>query len=231
MLDRRADGGPAQAALLIVDIDDQLSRCHAVCKAHDARVAVQAAVGHEAGDQPGVQRAHVAHGVPDPVGALADGLFLSNRGHGNAPAPGMKSKERSWARRRARARRFRTPASCYRFAQMPIQALVLDTNIALDLLVFDDPACAPLREELADGELCWIATEPMRTELARVLGYPLIAARLARLARTPAQVLAGFDAQSRQVEAPGAAPCRCEDPDDQVFIDLAVAHRARLLSK
>ena len=114
---------------------------------------------------------------------------------------------------------------------MPIQALVLDTNIALDLLVFDDPACAPLREALADGELCWIATEPMRTELARVLGYPLIAARLARLARTPAQVLTGFDAQSRQVEAPGAAPCRCEDPDDQVFIDLAVAHRARLLSK
>jgi predicted nucleic acid-binding protein len=114
---------------------------------------------------------------------------------------------------------------------MPIQALVLDTNIALDLLVFDDPACAPLRAALAESELHWIATEAMRAELARVLGYPLIAARLARLSRTPAQVLAGFDAAARQVEAPGAAPCRCDDPDDQVLIDLAVAHRACLLSK
>lgn len=109
--------------------------------------------------------------------------------------------------------------------------VVLDTNIALDLLVFDDPACAPLGEALACGELQWIATAAMRAELARVLDYPLIAARLARTERTPDQVLAGFDAKSQQVDAPKPAPCLCEDPDDQVFIDLAVAHGARLFSK
>src|SRR5215510_13226169 len=61
--------------------------------------------------------------------------------------------------------------------------VVLDTNLALDLLVFDDPACVPLREALAGGALRWIATGAMRDELARVLGYPLIVTRLARMSR------------------------------------------------
>lgn len=110
-------------------------------------------------------------------------------------------------------------------------SVVLDTNLALDLLVFDDPACEPLREALARAELRWIATAAMRDELARVLGYPLIVARLARMERNAQQVLASFDAQARILPAPPAAACRCDDPDDQVFIDLAVAHGARLLSK
>ncbi|MBS0453342.1 MAG: PIN domain-containing protein [Proteobacteria bacterium] len=109
--------------------------------------------------------------------------------------------------------------------------VVLDTNLALDLLVFDDPACEPLKGALASGELRWIATAAMRDELARVLGYPLIVARLARMQRSAQQVLAAFDVQAHDVPAAPVAACRCEDPDDQVFIDLAVAHRARLLSK
>lgn len=109
--------------------------------------------------------------------------------------------------------------------------VVLDTNLALDLLVFDDPACEPLREALARAELRWIATAAMRDELARVLGYPLIVARLARMERSAQQVLASFDAQAQSLPAPPAAACRCDDPDDQVFIDLAVAQGARLLSK
>ena len=109
--------------------------------------------------------------------------------------------------------------------------VVLDTNLALDLLVFDDPACVPLREALACAQLRWIATPAMRDELARVLGYPLIVARLARMERSAQQVLAAFDMQAQNVTAPSAAPCRCDDPDDQIFIDLAVAHGARLLSK
>ncbi len=110
--------------------------------------------------------------------------------------------------------------------------IVIDTNIALDLLVFDDPCWLPLRAALGSGELRWIATGPMRGELARVLGYPLIAKRLQKNAREPAAVLAAFDAQVLAVEAqPARAPFVCKDPDDQIFIDLAVAHRARLLSK
>ena len=78
----------------------------------------------------------------------------------------------------------------------------------------------------------WIATPPMRAELARVLGYPLIARRLLRDGRRPEAVLAAFDAGSRTIDSPPPrAPFVCKDADDQMFIDLAVARRARLLSK
>jgi predicted nucleic acid-binding protein len=110
--------------------------------------------------------------------------------------------------------------------------VVIDTNIALDLLVFEDPAWAPLTLQLAGGGLRWLATATMRTELARVLGYPLIARRMAQRGLEVPAVLADFDARVRMVEGtPPRAPCVCSDPDDQVFIDLAVAHRALLLSK
>ncbi len=109
--------------------------------------------------------------------------------------------------------------------------IVLDTNVALDLLVFDDPACAPLRQALDAGCLRWIATAAMREEFARVLGYPVIAARLARMGRSAQEVLAAFDARVYLYAAPPPAALRCGDPDDQVFIELALAHRARLVSK
>ncbi|MDM0013970.1 putative toxin-antitoxin system toxin component, PIN family [Variovorax sp. J22P168] len=110
--------------------------------------------------------------------------------------------------------------------------VVLDTNIALDLLVFDDPGQAALAAALEAGELQWIATAAMRDELVRVLGYPLIEARLAASGREPQAVLAAFDARVQRIEAlPARARCVCSDPDDQMFIDLAVAQGARLLSK
>jgi len=109
--------------------------------------------------------------------------------------------------------------------------IVIDTNIALDLLVFADPACAPLQAALDAGELRWLATAAMRDELARVLGYPQIVPRLAHCGRTSEAVLADFDRQAQQVGAAPRASVVCKDPDDQIFIDLAVAHRAPLRSK
>lgn len=114
---------------------------------------------------------------------------------------------------------------------LEMNALVLDTNIALDLFVFQDPATAPLRELLdrATGE--WLATAAMREELLRVLAYPQIARRLAAQARPAQAVLDAFDRCARLVpEAPKAA-YTCKDADDQKFIDLAAAHRATLVSK
>jgi putative PIN family toxin of toxin-antitoxin system len=71
----------------------------------------------------------------------------------------------------------------------------------------------------------------MRDELARVLAYPKIMARLAFYQLGAAQVLAQFDRQARMVDAPTKANVTCRDPDDQKFIDLAVAYKATLLSK
>lgn len=109
--------------------------------------------------------------------------------------------------------------------------LVLDTNMVLDLLVFDDPAIAPLRALLANGELRWIADAAQRVELERVLGYAQIAPRVAFYGLSTAGVLAAFDAGvAYQPQAP-AIQVICKDPDDQHFLALAVQHRALLLSK
>lgn len=108
---------------------------------------------------------------------------------------------------------------------------VLDTNIVLDLWVFDDPASAPLRSALQQGAARWLATLPMREELARVLDYPHIARRLNARALTAETVLDQFDRHAQlHPEAP-KAPYTCKDADDQKFIDLAVQHGAALHSK
>jgi predicted nucleic acid-binding protein len=44
-------------------------------------------------------------------------------------------------------------------------------------------------------------------------------------------VLQDFDRHARLVDVPAKASVTCGDPDDQKFIDLAVAHRCLLLSK
>jgi len=112
-----------------------------------------------------------------------------------------------------------------------MQKIVLDTNVVLDLFVFDDQAARALHSGLQAGRFDWLATASMRDELERVLAYPQIAARLAFYGLTAAEVLARFDRFTRIVEPAGKAPYTCKDGDDQKFIDLAVAHRATLLSK
>ena len=113
----------------------------------------------------------------------------------------------------------------------PARPVVVDTNVALDLLIFSDPRTAPLRTLLAQGRLAWIATQVMRDELERVLAYPHIAERMNYYRVSAAQVLAAFDAQARLVEVAPKVAYVCKDADDQKFIDLAAAHRAILLSK
>ena len=108
---------------------------------------------------------------------------------------------------------------------------VLDTNIVLDLWIFDDPRTQGLRQALSHGRLRWIATASMREELRRVLNYPHLVARMATSGRSAPAVLEAFDAHATLLEDAPKAPCTCKDADDQKFIDLAVAHRALLLSK
>ncbi len=109
--------------------------------------------------------------------------------------------------------------------------IVLDTNIVLDLLVFDDVAAQPLMVQLEAGTLQWLATQAMRDELQRVLAYPKIVPRLAFCQRSAEQVLAQFDRLVQLREPAPKATLTCSDPDDQKFIDLAVRARATLLSK
>lgn len=115
---------------------------------------------------------------------------------------------------------------------------LLDTNVWLDWLVFEDPAIAPVRSAVLTGRLQLLASTRMRDELADVLARPtvsaqVLAARLRRGLKEPMsdidRTLAEFDAHVAPCDP--APPCdlACRDPDDQMFLDLAVAHRARWL--
>ncbi len=112
-----------------------------------------------------------------------------------------------------------------------MNSIVLDTNIVLDLFVFGDVACIPLGLALQRGRLQWLATQAMRDELEQVLAYPQICKSLAHHQVSVQQVLQRFDAMARLELVPPKASVTCKDSDDQKFIDLAVAHRAMLLSK
>ena len=109
--------------------------------------------------------------------------------------------------------------------------IVIDTNIVLDLFVFKDPLAQPLAQALANQTYQWIATAPMRDELERVLDYPTIALRLDAAQISATKVLVRFDAQVQRMDVAPRATLICRDPDDQKFIDLALAHQAMLLSK
>jgi len=108
---------------------------------------------------------------------------------------------------------------------------VIDTNIVLDLFVFNDTATLALKQALASNRIEWLTTQPMRDELQRVLSYPKIMARLAVAELDAESMLRQFDARARLVEVAPKASVTCRDPDDQKFIDLAVLHKATLLSK
>ena len=113
-------------------------------------------------------------------------------------------------------------------AALPV---VIDTNIVLDIWVYQDPATPALWAALEQGALQWLATAPMREELLRVLDYPHIVQRRSRDGVTAQAMLAHFDRLANIQAIAPKAPYICKDEDDQKFIDLAVAHRALLLSK
>lgn len=107
--------------------------------------------------------------------------------------------------------------------------LVLDTNVVLDLLHFDDPASAPIRQAQREGRVVCCVNAACRDELAHVLSYPQfkIPEHEAR------RILDEYDAlaQPCHLAADATLPPlpQCRDPDDQKFLELARAAKADLL--
>lgn len=109
-----------------------------------------------------------------------------------------------------------------------VPGVVLDTNAVLDWLVFKDGSMGDWSRQIEAGAVRWWACPPMRTELERMLGHR----SLARWAPDAASVLAHFDRWTQPCATPPASAAprwRCSDPDDQVFLDLALAQGARWL--
>ena len=109
----------------------------------------------------------------------------------------------------------------------PAPAVVIDTNTVLDWLLFDEPSVAPLAAAVASGTARWIACDLMKRECEHVLAR----AELAHWQPDPQRVADAWHRHASMLPAPTTAPTwpRCTDPDDQIFIDLAIAAGARWL--
>jgi predicted nucleic acid-binding protein len=109
------------------------------------------------------------------------------------------------------------------------QDIILDTNVVLDWLVFEHASGLAIGRAIATGELRWIVSPALQEELVDVLGRLLYLPTLLRWSARHAPAMAGLHAWAQPVAAPGPLPfherLRCTDPDDQCFIDLAIARR------
>jgi len=108
-----------------------------------------------------------------------------------------------------------------------VSRLVLDTNVVLDIVVFDDPGVRPLRAAIERGEVAVYTCEECLEELRRVLEYPKF-----RPPSGPAAAYARYAGWARRATLPAVpAPAlpRCSDPDDQKFLVLALAVGAQHL--
>ena len=109
--------------------------------------------------------------------------------------------------------------------------LVLDTNVWLDWLVFDDPSVAALRAAVEAGRAEVVIDQVCEEELASVLAYPRRGRPLDAAAQ--AACLKRCRAAARRLDVPAAHAAgplpRCRDPHDQKFLELALSCGADFL--
>jgi putative PIN family toxin of toxin-antitoxin system len=113
-------------------------------------------------------------------------------------------------------------------AQSSRPRVVLDTNVCLDLFFFNDPRCGALAHALTQGQVQAVSRVDCHAEWLRVLTYPDLP--ITDAARQ--QAMAAYDRylafpaldDKRGIDLP-----RCRDPDDQMFLEVALAAGARAL--
>jgi putative PIN family toxin of toxin-antitoxin system len=115
---------------------------------------------------------------------------------------------------------------------MTAKRIVLDTNIWLDWLVFKDLSLLYLKRAFSEAQVEIFIDAACEAELERVLAYDLArhtldpaaqAACLAECRRIAQRIDAGAPEAQRKLLP------RCADPDDQKFLELALAARADVL--
>ena len=115
---------------------------------------------------------------------------------------------------------------------MAVQRIVLDTNIWLDWLLFEDTGIAHIRQLREAGHLEILIDEVCEAELASVLAREFgkrtldskaQAAALAQCRRLATRI------GVRASEPERARLPRCRDPDDQKFLEAALAGGADVL--
>jgi putative PIN family toxin of toxin-antitoxin system len=108
-----------------------------------------------------------------------------------------------------------------------MRPVVLDTNILLDIFVFNDERALHLKKVLFDKTRHFVASQKTIEEFADVISRPLF--KLDK--QTQAAILAQWQsiAEQRYDSNLAPAPWKCQDPDDQIFLDLAYQLRPTIL--
>ena len=105
--------------------------------------------------------------------------------------------------------------------------VVLDTNVVLSALLFEEGQLAWLRHAWQEGRCHPLGSSATIGELARVLHYPKF--KLSGQERM--ELLGDYLPFVELLPEPPASPARfrCRDPHDQKFLDLAAAAGVDLL--
>jgi putative PIN family toxin of toxin-antitoxin system len=108
-----------------------------------------------------------------------------------------------------------------------MKPVVLDTNILLDILVFNDERAADLKQAILSRTIKPIASQKTLAELADVISRPrfeLSQAMQAEILEQWHSVISLLDDSHL-----ASAPWKCQDQDDQIFLDLAYQLRPTIL--
>ena len=109
-----------------------------------------------------------------------------------------------------------------------MKSVVFDTNVLLDLFVFND--FRALHIKLLERRIDALASRKTLEEFADVISRPLFSLEMAEQEK----VLLQWQSLARILsdESLLPSPWRCQDPDDQIFLDLAfTAKPCTLISK
>jgi putative PIN family toxin of toxin-antitoxin system len=113
------------------------------------------------------------------------------------------------------------------FTTTTVRAVVIDTQVLLDWLVFRDPSTAGLVAAIEAGQVDWVAEDGGLAELRYVAQGRALAVYEPSLGRIDEAIAR----HCRRLPTPLARACGliCRDADDQRFIDLAITAQARWL--
>lgn len=111
-----------------------------------------------------------------------------------------------------------------------MMVVVFDTNVLLDLFVFNDFRALHLKQALIESKIDALATPATLEEFADVIARPLFSLDQAQ----QEQIFFQWQDLTRVIDDNNLlkSPWACQDPDDQVFLDLAfTAKPCTLISK
>ena len=108
-----------------------------------------------------------------------------------------------------------------------MKPIILDTNILLDIFVFEDVRADRLRNTVLNRQIKTYSNQTSVEELRDVISRPLFALEEGQQVK----IMGQWQSLSQSIEdlKLKAAPWKCQDPDDQVFLDLAFTVRPSIL--